>query len=80
MTKEEYKENYMSLSDMKGIGRELIILNNTMNFHKNYFICQNSQANFNMYRLVFKDKNKIMIRINFKHKKCYNSIYLIEKL
>jgi hypothetical protein len=69
----------MSLRDMKGIGRELIILNNTMTFHKNYYISQNNQSYFSMYRLNLSSTNKCMIRINFKHKKCYNAIYLISK-
>lgn len=36
---------------MKGIGRELIILNNTNDFHKNYYSSQKNANYFSMFKI-----------------------------
>lgn len=41
----------MSIEDMKGIGRELIILNNTNDFHKNYYSSQKNANYFSMFKI-----------------------------
>jgi len=69
----------MSLEDMRGIARELIVLNNTMDYHKNYHIDQSNSAYLNMYRLNLKHRNKIMLRANFKHKKCYSTLFVLKQ-
>lgn len=76
---EEVKENYMTLPDLKGISRELLILNNTAEFHKNYHICQSNSEYLSMYRFELDQQNKVMLRTNYKKKKCYNSIFLIKE-
>jgi len=44
----------MSIKDMQGIARELVILNNTQQFHKNYVICQNNTNYLNLYNFQLK--------------------------
>jgi hypothetical protein len=74
---EEYKENYMSVKDMKGIGRELVILNNTFEHHKNYYVCQQTAYCFSMYTFILDKNNHVMLKVNFKHKNCYNTLMLL---
>lgn len=70
----------MSIEDMKGIGRQLIILNNTNDFHKNYYSSQKNANYFSMFKINLNEVNNCMIRVNFKHKKCYNGVYIIKKV
>jgi hypothetical protein len=67
----------MSLEDMRGIGRELIVLNNTIDYHKNYQICQSNRGGLSMYRLELKYGNRLMIRANFKQRKCYSTLFVL---
>ena len=69
----------MTLSDMKGVSRELVILNNTSNYHKNFHSRHSNHANLTMYRISLEQRNHLMLRINYKQKKCYNSLFLIEQ-
>lgn len=32
-----------------------------------------------MYEINLEKSNKVMLRVNYKHKKCYNSIFIIQK-
>jgi hypothetical protein len=75
----QYKENYMTLADMKGISRELVILNNSQAYHKNYHCCEANPNHLTMYSFMLEGKNKLMLRANYKHIKCYNSLMLIQK-
>lgn len=68
----------MRLSDLKGMGRELIILNNTFQYHKNYETCEHNPNYVTMYRFRLQQSNKVMVRVDYKHKKCYNSLILIK--
>lgn len=67
----------MSLSDMQGIGRQLIVLNNTQQYHKNYYASHSPPSCFNLFRLVLQQANKCMMRVHFRHKKCYGALYII---
>ena len=71
-----YRENYMRLSDLQGLGRELVVLNCTQKCHKNHFSCESGSSVLMMYRLSLSSRDRVRLRTNYKQIKCYNSVFL----
>jgi len=69
----------MCLKDLKGISRELIVLNNTENFKTSFWQQRDNNSHFTLFEFETKDFNQVKMVVNYYKKKCYNSIFLLHR-